>query len=156
MDILNQLGGLFLAAVPTAIILFLFYLFLRWSFFGPITRVMAERKARTAGAHKEAERFRAAAQEKQQARQDSLRKVRGDILAEQEAVRRAALDQRSAQVQQARNQANEEIQIAKVRIRGEIESAQAELDSKGNELAEEIVQTILDRQRLNPSPAGKA
>ena len=156
MDILNQLGGLFLAAVPTVVIVFCFYLFLRWSFFGPITRVMSERKARTAGARKEAERLRAAAQQKEQARQESLRNVRGDILSEQEVARRAALDERSAKVQQARSQANEEIQIAKVRIRGEIEAAQAEIDTTGNELAEEIVQTILDRQRLNPSPAGNA
>ena len=38
-QIAGQLGQLFLAAVPTVIIVFLFYFFLKWSFFGPIERV---------------------------------------------------------------------------------------------------------------------
>lgn len=156
VDLLHQLSGLFLAAVPTAVIVFLFYLFLRWSFFGPITRVMAERKARTAGARNDAERLRAEAQEKQRTRQEALRKARGEILAEQDAARRVALDQRSATIQQARGRANEEIQAAKARIGAEIEAARTELEATGNELAEEIVQAILDRQQLNLSPAGKA
>src|SRR5438309_1815052 len=53
MDILKQLGDLFLAAVPTAIIVFLFYLFLRWSFFTPIARVVAERARRIEGVWRE-------------------------------------------------------------------------------------------------------
>ena len=156
MDILHQLGGLFLAAVPTALIVFFFFLFLRWSFFGPITRVMAERKARTAGARREAESFRTAAQEKQKTRQEALRKARGEILGQQEVTRRAALDQRAAVIHQARGRANEEIQAAKTRISAEIQAARAELDTTGNQLAEEIVQAILDREGLSPSPAGKS
>ena len=45
----RQLAQLFLAAAPTAIIVFLYYLFLRWSFFGPIERILAERRARIDG-----------------------------------------------------------------------------------------------------------
>src|SRR5271154_5336798 len=43
MEILRQLGDLFLQAVPTVIIVFLFYLFMRWAFFTPIQKAMAER-----------------------------------------------------------------------------------------------------------------
>ena len=156
MDLLHQLSGLFLAAVPTAVIVFLFFLFLRWSFFGPITQVMAERKARTAGARRDAEALRSAVQEKQRTRQEAVRKARGEILGEQEAARQVALDQRGAVIQQARSRANEEIQAAKTRISAEIEAARAELEATGNELAEEIVRAILDRQQLNPSATGKA
>ena len=45
-QIVTQLGQLFLAAVPTVIIVFLFYLFLKWSFFGTIERVLHERAAK--------------------------------------------------------------------------------------------------------------
>ena len=62
MEIFSQLGELFLAAVPTVIVVFLFYLFLKWSFFGPIERVLHERAARIEGAQKEREAFHAAAQ----------------------------------------------------------------------------------------------
>ena len=58
MEVLRQLGDLFVQAIPTAIIVFLFYLFLRWAFFTPIERVMAEREARTEGARAEAEAAR--------------------------------------------------------------------------------------------------
>ena len=61
MEILHQLGELFLAAVPTAVFVLIFYFFLRWSFFGPITRVMAERHASIEGARRYAESVRAAA-----------------------------------------------------------------------------------------------
>ena len=64
MEIINQLGELFLAAVPTVIIVFLFYLFMSWSFFKPMQRVLAERKKRAEGARTEAEASRVAAHEK--------------------------------------------------------------------------------------------
>ena len=54
MEILHQLGELFLKAVPTVVIVFLFYFFMRWAFFGPIQHAMAERGARIDGARKEA------------------------------------------------------------------------------------------------------
>ena len=153
MEILHQLGELFLAAVPTAVFVLIFYIFLRWSFFGPITRVMAERHARIEGARRYAESVRAAAQEKNKTYQETLRKARGEIFAEQEAARRKALDERSAAIQKARSHANEEIHAAKMRIAVEIEAARGELAASGNQLAEQIVRAIFERQ---PSPAGEA
>ena len=76
MEILRQLGDLFLAAIPTAIIVFLFYLFLRWSFFGPIEQVVRERGKRMEGARREAEELRRNANEKSRAYQEALRKAR--------------------------------------------------------------------------------
>lgn len=156
MDILKQLGGLFLAAVPTAIIVFLFYLFLRWAFFAPIERVVRERGRRIEGARREAEEFRKNAQEKTRVYQEGLRKARGDIFRHQESLRRAALDERSAALQQARVRANESIQEAKARIRGEIEAARTELDTSTVQLADEIARAILQPEaQMNPRPAGE-
>ena len=156
MEILKQLGDLFLAAVPTVVIVFLFYLFLRWSFFGPIERVVAERGKRIEGARREAEELRKSAQEKSRAYQESLRKARAELFKEQEAARRLALDERGASIQQARQRANEAIQEAKGRIRMEIQAARAELDTNTIQLAEEIARTILEPQRqMHPRPAGE-
>lgn len=156
MEIVHQLGELFLAAVPTVIFVFLFYIFLRWSFFGPITRVMAERHARIEGARRYAESVHATAQEKARAYQETLRKTRAEIFGEQEAARRAALEERSAAIQKARSHANDEIQMAKKRIAAEIEAARGELAASGQQLAEQIVRSILEQQPLNPRPAGEA
>ncbi len=156
MEILKQLGDLFLAAVPTAIIVFLFYFFMRRVFFGPIERVVAERSKRIEGARREAEEFRKTAQEKSRAYLEALRNARGELFREQEAARRVALEERSKAIQEARQLANEEVQSAKKRIRGEIEAARAELEVSSAHLAEEIARTILEPQRqMHPRPAGE-
>jgi F-type H+-transporting ATPase subunit b len=156
MEIIHQLGDLFLAAVPTVIFVFLFYFFLRWSFFGPITRVMAQRHANIEGARRYAESVQAAAREKSRAYQETLRKTRAGIFAEQEAARRTVLEERSAMVQKARSHANDEIQIARKRVAVEIEAARGEIGASGQQLAEQIVRMILERQPLNPQPAGES
>jgi len=63
MEILRQLGELFLQAVPTVLIILVFYFILRGLFFRPLLKVMAEREARTIGARKAAERAQQAAAE---------------------------------------------------------------------------------------------
>jgi F0F1-type ATP synthase membrane subunit b/b' len=149
MELLHQLGELFLAAVPTAILVFLFFFFLRWSFFGPLLKVLAERQARIEGSHKEAESLAAATQEKQRAYRETLRKARAEIFAEQESARRMVLDERGQMIRQARGRASEEVQTAKARLAAEIETARKALDASGQELAEEVARAILE-------PAGGA
>jgi F-type H+-transporting ATPase subunit b len=142
-QILNQLGELFLAAVPTVVVVFLFYLFLKWSFFGPIERVLHERAAKIEGAHKERESLLAAAQEKDRAYREGLRKARMEILAEQEAARRVVLDERSAVVQKARTAATEEIHAARARIAAETDAAKGQLEASSKQLAEQIANAVL-------------
>jgi F0F1-type ATP synthase membrane subunit b/b' len=143
VEILNQLGDLFLAAVPTVILVFLFYLFLRWSFFGPLERVMAERHKRAAGARQEAEATRAAVQEKLRAYNETLRKARGEIFVEQEAVRRRVLDERQSAVSAARSAAQQEVQAAKKVLAADVESARLQLEQSSGALAGEIAESIL-------------
>jgi F0F1-type ATP synthase membrane subunit b/b' len=151
VEILTQLGDLFLAAVPTVILVFLFYLFLRWSFFAPIERVLSERHKRAAGAREEAEASRAAVQEKLRVYNEALRKVRGEIFVEQEAVRRRALDERQAAVTAARFAAQQELQAAKKALSEEVEAARAQLEQSSAVLAGEIAETILTGGPSAPS-----
>lgn len=156
MEILKQLGGLFLAATPTAVLVLLFFLFLRWSFFTPLERVGRERDKRIEGARREAEEMRRSAQEKSRVYQEALRKARAELFHEQEAARRAALDERGAAIQQARQRANETIQQAKARIRADVEAARADLDTSSTQLAEEIARAILQPPpQMRPRPAGE-
>jgi F0F1-type ATP synthase membrane subunit b/b' len=143
VDIFNQLGELFLAAVPTVILVFLFYLFLRWSFFAPIERVLAERHKRAEGARQEAEASRAAAQEKLRAYNDALRKARGEIFAEQEAARRRWLEERQAAVSAARLAAQHNLQAAKKALAADVQAARGQLEQSSGALAGEIAEAIL-------------
>lgn len=149
MALLHQLGELFLAAVPTAILVFLFYLFLRWAFFLPLLQVMAKRETLIEGSRKESESLVAAAQEKQRAYREALRKGRAEVYAEQETARRAALEERGKVIRQARAEAGEEVQAAKARLAGEVETARRALDASGGQLAEDLARAILE-------PAGGA
>jgi F0F1-type ATP synthase membrane subunit b/b' len=143
VEILNQLGDLFLAAMPIVILVFLFYLFLRWSFFGPLERVLAERHKRAAGARQEAEASRVAVQEKMRAYHEALRKVRGEIFVEQEAARRHLLEERQGAVSAARSAAQLELQAAKKSLAAEVEVARASLEQSSGLLAGEIAENIL-------------
>jgi F-type H+-transporting ATPase subunit b len=149
MDLLRQLGDLFLSAVPTAILVFIFYLIMRWAFFAPLLQVMARREALIEGSRKEADSLAAAVQEKQRAYREGLRKARGEVFAEQEAARRVVLDERGKVIREARTRAGEEVQAAKARLAGEIEAARKSLESTGQELAEEVARAVLE-------PAGGA
>ena len=101
-EIVHQLGELFLQAVPTVLILLVFYGVLRGLFFKPLLAVMAEREARTAGARKAAESAQAAAADKVKQYQEALKRARAQVYAEQEAARKKLLDERAAQLKEAR------------------------------------------------------
>jgi F-type H+-transporting ATPase subunit b len=148
MDILNSLGQLFLGAVPTIIIVLLFYFFLRWAFFTPIQKAMAERDARIEGARKEAAEVEAAAKQELDSYNEALRKARAEIYAELEAARQVALDNRAKLLKTMRARAQEEVAAAKRGITAELDAARAQVERDAPALAGEIVHAILE----GPSP----
>src|SRR3989338_2376867 len=95
MDILHQLQGLLWGALPTTLIVLLFFFFLRWAFWKPLERVLAERQAATEGARKEAGERLGKASEKLRQYEESLRQARAEIYRQQEAARHQALDERA-------------------------------------------------------------
>lgn len=155
MEILQQLGELFLAAVPTVIIVFIFYLVLRFTFFGPLGRVMAERAARTEGARREAETSQAAAREKVRGYEEALKKARAAVYAEQDAARRVILDERATAAREARARAMERVTAQKAQIAMEVATATVQLEVSTPQLAAEIVKTLLN-PRSGQGPASVA
>jgi F-type H+-transporting ATPase subunit b len=145
MDILHQLGELFLQAVPTVIIVFLFYLFMRWAFFTPIQKAMAERDAKIEGARREAAEVEAAARQDLENYNDALRKARAEIYAEQEVARQAILAERTKNLKAMRSLAQKEVGEAKKQIASELAAARTELERQTPELAGEIVRNILEK-----------
>ncbi len=143
MEIVNQLGELFLAAVPTVIIVFLFYLFMRWSFFGPMERVLSERHKRAEGAKVEAEASRVAAHEKQRIYTDTVKKARSEVFAEQEIQRRRTLEERQGTINTARANAQTALQEAKKGIAADVKAARVELEQSKDNLANDIAEAVL-------------
>ena len=116
---------------------------MRWSFFTPITRVLAERHKRAEGARQEAEASRAAVKEKLRVYNDALRKARGAIFAEQEVARGHVLDERQGAISTARLAAQEELQVAKKALAADVEAARAQLAQSSDALASEIAEAII-------------
>jgi F0F1-type ATP synthase membrane subunit b/b' len=144
MDILHQLGDLFLQAVPTVVIVFLFYLFMRWAFFTPIQKAMAERDGKIEGARRDATAIEEAARKDLENYHEALRKARAEIYAEQEGARQAILDERAKNLKAMRSLARKEVAEAKNRIAVELAAARAEMERQTPELASEIVRAILE------------
>jgi F0F1-type ATP synthase membrane subunit b/b' len=158
VEIFNQLGELFLAAVPTVIIVFLFYFFMRWSFFTPMERVLSERRKRAEGARTEAEATLVTVHEKLRSYNDSLKKARTEIFTEQEARRRRLLDERQATINAARASAQSALQEAKKAIEADVQSARVELERSRDTLANDIAEAILAGTPTGPgnSPGREA
>jgi F-type H+-transporting ATPase subunit b len=142
-EIVHQLGELFLQAVPTVLIILLFYFILRALFFKPLLLVMAERDARTVGAQKAAEVAEAAAVEKAKQYQDALKQARAQVYAEQEAERKKLLDERTESIKTARAAAMAQVAAAKERVTSEVAEARREIDATVGQLSAEIARRIL-------------
>ena len=151
MDIASQLLDLLIGALPTVIIVFLLFFFLRWALWGPLERVLAERQAATEGARKQAEQVIAKANEKMRQYEDALRQARAEVYRQQEAGRHAAVEERTRIVREARERANESIRQAKLEIARDVEQAKKALEGESERLAEQIAQSL-----LTPPPAGQA
>jgi len=143
----HQLGELFLQAVPTVLIILLFYFILRAIFFKPLLAVMAERDSRTAGAEKAAEAAQAVAAEKVKQYREALKQARGQVYAEQEATRKKLLEERAAQLKDARAKASAEVGTAKQRVAGELAVARRDVLAAVSQLSAEIARRILEAPR---------
>ena len=154
-EIVHQLGELFLQAVPTVLIILLFYFILRAIFFKPLLQILAEREARTTGAEKAAEQAQAAAAAKVQEYDSALKQARAQVYAEQEAARKKLLEERASQIKEVRTKAAADVAAAKDRIAGELAAARTDVEATVPELSQEIARRILEAPRPG-APAGGA
>ena len=132
-----------LGALPTVLIVFALYFFLRWSFFTPLERVLAERERLTTGTRLTAEQLLAEAETRSRHYEDSLRQARAELYREQETLRRQALEERARLLRSTREQANQMIRAAKLELLRDIEATKRELEGESQRLADEIVRTLL-------------
>jgi F-type H+-transporting ATPase subunit b len=155
MEILRQLGNLFLQAVPTVIIVFVFYLFMRWAFFTPIQKAMAEREAKIEGARKDAAAVQAAASQDLQNYDEALKKARAEIYAEQEQARQAILQERSKNLKAMRTLAQKEVAEGKKKIEAEMSAARKEIEASAPAMAAEIARSVLEKPLSLQGDAGR-
>lgn len=149
--IAQQLLELLWGALPTAVIVFLFFFFLRWAFWRPLERVLAQRQAATEGARREADQLLSQVDEKLRQYEEALRQARGEVYHQQEAARQQALDERNRILRETREKANQMIRQAKLEIIDDVAQARKELETESRRLADQITRTL-----LQPARAGRS
>jgi F-type H+-transporting ATPase subunit b len=147
---LRQLGELLLGSIPTVILLALLYALYAMIVHKPLRRVLEERRSKTEGAVEKSRADIAAAETRTSEYEQRLREARAKVFHAQEARRKAALDARTAALNETRNQAQAQVQAAKAAIQKDREAAQQGLQSEVQGLAAEIVRRVLE-----PAGAGR-
>jgi F-type H+-transporting ATPase subunit b len=140
---LRQLGELLLGSIPTVILLALLYALYATIVHKPLRRVLQERRSKTEGAVEKSRADIAAAEARTSEYEQRLREARATVFRAQEARRKAALDARTAALNEARNKAQAQVQVAKADIEKDRETAQGGLQKEVQTLAAEIMRRVL-------------
>ena len=91
-ETLQALGGILLKAIPTIILLIVLHFYLKAVLFGPLDRVLKERRKLTEGARELAEASLAAATRKADEYEAKLREARAAVYKQQEEIRKRWLE----------------------------------------------------------------
>ena len=154
--LLKQVGELLLGAIPTAALLLLLYAIYTALVGKPLKRVLEQRRERTEGAVLNARADIAAAEGKTQEYEQRLREARLAIFKAQEVRRQAAQKARAGAVAQARERAQEQIRQARAAIEQDMAAARLSLQGESEQLASEIIRTILKPAGVAPAMGGQS
>jgi F-type H+-transporting ATPase subunit b len=144
-ETLHALGGILLRAVPTFILVILLNFFLKYSFFGPLERILKARYDATEGARKLAEETVARAEAKAAEYEAAIRSARAEIYQEQERLHQQLEQERKAEIQAARSSAEQAIRQARAELAADVEQAKIELAGQTDVLANQIADVVLGR-----------
>lgn len=152
-ETLRQIGELLLGSVPTIIFFLILFVLYVGLVHKPLTRVLAERYARTQGAIEKARADIATAETRTAEYEQRLRDARVALFKYQESRRDQASQARAAAVAQAREQAKLQVEQARAALEQDKLAAKNTLEGEASRLASEIIRTVLE-PGLAQAPAG--
>ncbi len=147
-ETLRQIGELLLGSVPTIIFFLILYGFYVALVYRPLTRVLAERYARTQGAIEKARADVASAEARTSEYEQKLRDARVAVFKALEARRAKASQLRAEAVAQARAKAQAQVEQARAGIEKDCQAARNSLQAEAGRLATEIIRSVLDPATL--------
>jgi len=145
---LRALSGLLLDAIPTVFLLLIVHLYLKFMFFRPLEKVIAERRAATEGLKAQAGALLANAGEQTKAIEARLREARDQIYQEQEESRRRAVSDTNSRLEDARRKARELVRETRQQLDAEAAAAKRDLLATTDDLADQIAQALLRRKAV--------
>jgi F-type H+-transporting ATPase subunit b len=145
MDILNQLSGLLLGAVPTIVLFILLVIAYSLLVGKPLERTLVERRARTTGAVEQARGAIAAAEAETAVYEDKLRAARAEVLAEREKRMQALQAERETALRTARESAQQRVRTAKDEIDASAAVARQHIETAAAQLSDSILRAVLPK-----------
>ena len=140
---LHQLGGILLSAVPTFLLVIVLNFYLKFMFFKPMEKTLAERYAATEGARKLAAESLERAERKTAEYEAAMRAERAKIYQEAEQLHKRLQDEEDAALLAERHAADQHVREAKDRLARELEAAKASLGASSETLAAQIADALL-------------
>jgi F-type H+-transporting ATPase subunit b len=142
----QALGGILLKAIPTIILLIILHFYLKAVLFGPLDRVLKQRRELTEGARKIAEDSLAAATRKAEEYEAKLRDARAAVYKQQEEIRKRWLEEQANDVAEARTRSESAVKAAREAIAQDADAARKSLEESSKTVADQIVATVLGRK----------
>jgi F-type H+-transporting ATPase subunit b len=144
-ETLHQLGALLLGSVPTIFVFLLLVVLYRFLVYGPLTRVLDERRKRTEGAIEQANAAMAAAAAKTQEYEAQLRAARSKIFQARQLKQQQWTRERDSAVAEAQEAARRQVEQAKSTLQAQTQDAHRTIEESIDVLAGEILRAILPK-----------
>jgi F-type H+-transporting ATPase subunit b len=144
-ETLHQLEGLLLGSVPTIFLFLLIVILYRLLVYGPLTRVLNERRERTEGAIEQANAAMAAAAAQTQEYEAQLRAARSRIFQARQLKQQQWTRERDNAIAEAHAAAQRQVEEAKSALQAQTDASHATIKDSIDELAKEILAAILPK-----------
>jgi F-type H+-transporting ATPase subunit b len=142
-EMLNQLGGLVLGAVPTMVLFLLLVIAYGLLVRRPLDRILAERNARTTGAIEQAKGAISRAEAKAAEYEDKLRHAKAEIFAAREKRLKQWASERDLALAETRAATMEKVMAGKSEIDQSVAVARKQIEGMSNELSEQILRAVM-------------
>jgi F-type H+-transporting ATPase subunit b len=142
-DIFQQLGELLVGAIPTALLFIVLVVAYQFLIQGPLTAVLARRRALTEGAIEDARKAVAVAEAKAQEYAERLRQARAGAFKLREQRVKQWTAERDTALDAARQAAGQKVREAQAELEAEAASARTALEAASDDLALEAVRAVL-------------
>jgi F-type H+-transporting ATPase subunit b len=146
-ETLHQLETLLLGSIPTIFLFLSLVILYRLLVYGPLTRVLDERRERTEGAIEQANAATAAAAAKTQEYEAQLRAARSRIFQARQQKQQLWNRERDNAIAEAHAAAQRQVEEAKLALQAQTEAGHRTIKDSIDELAGDILAAVLPKSR---------
>jgi F-type H+-transporting ATPase subunit b len=141
--IVQQLGSMFVGAIPTMILFVVLVVAYQILVQGPLTATLKRRRELTDGAMEDAQKAIAVAEERTAEYATKLRQARAEVYKVREQRLRQWNAERDAALDVARKAAGQKLNQAKIEIEAETATARQAIQASAADLAGQVVRAVL-------------